>query len=136
MRNHDYDTAMGWRGDLARELMDIGHEALVPGMTEVFADGQAFDTTKLTSFGMNAVQIDYHMVSTADYLVVNLGYAKNMPIGSLAEISWAYALQIPVILVGDNQYVKEPFVQAQAMAIVPVVEDVLDTLARLEGEWT
>ncbi len=136
MRGHPVEVAMGWRRDLADELGDQGYQCVLPGMIEegTMVEGKFEDRPRGPAYE-KVVSFDFHMVSKCDYLVVNLGYSFRMPVGSLAEISWAFAMDIPVIVIGDNDYVREPFIQEQAITVVPNVEDVLPTLAALEGTY-
>ena len=137
MRGHHVAVAMDWRFALAKDLGDQGHIALIPGIAEGV---QNLETNELLEMptktnGEQVVKVDCHLVQISDYLVANLSYSVKMPTGTLAEISWAYIFDVPVIVIGDNEYTKEPFIATQATLTVPTVEDALHAIACLEGQW-
>ena len=136
MRGHPVETAMKWRFDLSSDLAGFDHRCLIPGMAEGIEELE--DGTVLsmpTEPGERIVKVDFHLVASSDYVVANLGYSFKMPTGTLAEISWAYALDIPVVVIGDNEYTQEPFVLVQSTLIVPTVADVPGAMKMLEGQW-
>ncbi len=137
MRGHPVKVAMDWRFTLANELSDQGHVALIPGIAEGVQDLQTQELMHMPTKadGEQVVKVDCHLVQISDYVVANLSYAVKMPTGTLAEISWAYILDVPVIVIGDNEYTREPFIATQATMTVPTVEDALHAIACLEGIW-
>lgn len=133
MRGHTVAQAMDWRFNLASDLKAYGFDAVVPGMAEGITEMDA-DTILLPG-GEHIVEIDHHLVSSSNYLIANLGYAYRLPVGTLAEISWAYALGIPVITVSNDDIGKEPFIAAQTTLRVSTLHDALNALKTLEGQW-
>ena len=138
MRGHVVEVAMDWRFDLAEDLKTLGYSALVPGMAEgvhKMHPAEVLEMSTIQTVGEQIVNVDFHLVQISDYLVANLSYANKMPTGTLAEISWAFAMDIPVIVVGDNEYTKEPFIATQATLCVSTVEEVIPAITTLEGVW-
>ena len=134
MRGHTVEKAMNWRFQLAKSLKP--HQSLIPGLAEGIEDLEDGEVLSMPKDpGDRIVKVDFHLVASSDYVVANLAYSFKMPTGTLAEISWAYALDIPVVVVGDNEYTQEPFVLVQSTLIVPTVGDVPGAIKMLEGSW-
>lgn len=73
---------------------------------------------------------DYYGVKNADFLIVNLSIfdGKRPLIGTIFELAWAWQDHKPVIAIGiDKNYIEHPFIQETVVAIVPIVEDLLES---------
>lgn len=66
---------------------------------------------------------DHHDVSTCDAVLVNFTGAKNISIGTVMEIAWAYELRKPVIVVTDNEIHRHPMIDEAVMYTVPTIEE-------------
>jgi len=79
--------------------------------------------------GQALVHRDYMSVSNADIIVANLNTfgAKRTPTGTICEISWAWSMHKPIILItNEDQYKRHPFTSYFASAMYDTVEEMLE----------
>lgn len=74
------------------------------------------------------VDRDFMSVSNADIIVANLSSfgEERPPIGTLSELSWAWMMKKPIILIsGDFKYSEHPFIKEFCSWILPDVDTLL-----------
>jgi hypothetical protein len=116
-----YIEATEWRNQVYEELADYA-EILDPMRDRLLPDGMSEDDPILSCLtsedpslatDRGIVARDYYDTITSNLLIVNLTGATRASIGTIAELSWAYHLHIPTIViiepdsVHDHAFVRE-----------------------------
>lgn len=100
---HSYNDVTGWRDIVKEVLLDVGIHSYSPmrGKSYLSKEDELHDSySDHTMTSITAINIrDYNDVKTSDAILVNLLYTKHVSIGTVMEIAWARAFQIPVVIV-------------------------------------
>ena len=104
-----YGESVDWREDAERVFSSYDIEALSPMRSKEFLANVNVLDTGYEEFKAEYEQAlvsdrgimtrDYHDCTTSDVVLVNLLDAKKVSIGTVMEIAWAYAHNIPVVVV-------------------------------------
>jgi nucleoside 2-deoxyribosyltransferase len=101
------ECALSWREYVYNALIERGCNPYSPVRGKKFMKGvgklgkTGFDTPIATAKGV--VGRDYRDTCTADIVFVNFIGAKDVSIGTVGEIAWAWANRVPVILVMEDE---------------------------------
>jgi len=106
-------SAKGWREAVTERLKDVGITGYSPMRGTAYVSGTQGLTEKEKTkfFGQNIDSIvginvrDYNDCKTSDAILVNLLPATKVSIGTVMEIAWARAFQIPVVIVMNEENV-------------------------------
>lgn len=133
--------ATQWRFDLYEELSEYA-EVLDPMRdveppedpnTLVTEAMGSIDPVMMTDRGI--VTRDYHDTITATILIVNLLGAQKASVGTIAEISWAWHLKIPTIVImeNDDNPHEHPFIREQTSFRVNTVHRAIAVAKSIMG---
>lgn len=104
-----YGNATTWREEVKLKLNDFGIKSFSPmrGKSYLSKEDKLSDTynnhTMSSIVGINVR--DFNDVKTSDAILVNLLNTTKVSIGTVMEIAWARAFQIPVVIVMENENV-------------------------------
>lgn len=101
-----YNAAKEWRDDASYILAPLRTLSPLRGkefLAKLKKIGDYDPTAARTSTDAAIVARDHHDVTVADALLVNLWNAPEISIGTVAEISWAFDRQIPLIAIYDQE---------------------------------
>lgn len=131
-----YDLIMKWREPLVSRLRDSGIYVFVPHMnrheiidTPPVGSPYLVDTNDIRAGDRVLVEKDFSFVSQSKILFANLSEADVVSIGSVGEISWAYALRrmgypiFTIVLMDNHGLHDHPFIREQSSAIVGDLEE-------------
>lgn len=108
-----FDDSEGWRDEF-KHLLRQDQYGRLAGRIELFSplrskpyllkEVKIADSYEQHLFSTEKAILarDFHDVQTADALVVFLGLAERVSIGTVVEIAWAYSRRIPIIIIGDK----------------------------------
>jgi nucleoside 2-deoxyribosyltransferase len=104
-------SATGWRDYAKSKLKEYGVLGYSPmrGTAYVTGTRDLTDKEKVSFYGQNIDSIvginvrDFNDCKTADAVLVNLIDAPKVSIGTVMEIAWARAFQIPVVIVMEKE---------------------------------
>lgn len=136
MRGLSYEDADAWRQEARRGLWpDIATLSPLRGKGNL--RGQPIPATAQSplSTAEAIVARDFRDVTRSDAVLVNLLGAKEISIGTVAEIAWAHAARTPVVLVmehapGLNPH-NHPMVTVPCGWWVDTLEDGIDVLRNI-----
>jgi nucleoside 2-deoxyribosyltransferase len=132
-----YGACASWREYAKEQLADLGINGYSPlrgkryldnGKPIVSAQGQSpLSTTK------GIMTRDHFDCTTADLLIVNFLEAKEVSVGTVMELAFAYTHQIPVIccVYEDDPLYKHPMVHEAIPFRVDSVEQAVDLAAQI-----
>lgn len=128
-----YNQCTDWRAYFAERLEGLGVEALSPMRGKDYLnDGELIDGDYDDTILSNAQAIlhrDFWDCCRSDVVFVNLLGATRVSIGTVMEIAFAHARQIPVVLLMEPGNVhNHPMIQQAVAFKVATVEQALDTL--------
>ncbi len=101
-----YEESVDWRDQAECELDDHDIRAFSPMRGKAYLSKEEeiqdsySDHTMSSITGINVR--DYNDCKTADAILVNLLGAKKVSIGTVMEIAWARAFQIPIVLIMEK----------------------------------
>lgn len=106
-------SASGWRDYVKATLKDVGIDGYSPMRGTAYTNGtnNLTESEKKNFYGQDINSIvginvrDFNDCKTADALLVNLLGAQKVSIGTVMEIAWARAFQIPVVIVMEKDNV-------------------------------
>lgn len=129
-----YDQCTDWRARFAAELKSWGVEALSPMRGKDYLnDGKIIDGAYDQTILSNAQAIlhrDFWDCCRSDVVLVNLLGAERVSIGTVMEIAFAHARQIPVVLLMEpkGNIHEHPMIQQAIAFRVETVDQALQTL--------
>lgn len=135
-----YEESVEWREKL-RDAVPKNIKTLSPmrgkyalkKMTEGKEIVGSYEDDILSSYAA-INQRDYFDVKRSDVIFVNLLGAKRVSIGTVMEIAWARAFEIPVILVMEKGNIHEhPMLEFPCGFIVDTIEKGIDVLRCVIG---
>lgn len=105
-----YEEALnGWRRTAADHLMNHGIIGINPGRgkdhklpKELRLAKQGYEHTLITS-AKGITTRDLFDLKRSEFMLLNLTGAKAVGIGSMIEIGWAHAFNVPIILVMEKE---------------------------------
>jgi nucleoside 2-deoxyribosyltransferase len=105
-----YGNATGWREYAFEKLHKAEIDAYSPMRGKAYLSGVAEMTEEeLKQFQGKTIQSivginvrDYNDVKTSDAILVNLLNAEKVSIGTVMEIAWARAFQVPTVIVMEK----------------------------------
>lgn len=101
-----YDGATEWRDKVKEELWKYDVKGLSPmrGKAYLSAEDKIADSySDKTMSSITAINLrDRNDVKTSDAILVNLLGAKTVSIGTVMEIAWAIAYDIPCVIVMEK----------------------------------
>jgi nucleoside 2-deoxyribosyltransferase len=128
IRGLHYDLVTGWVRELG-ELLDDSIKIITPMRTKEFLKGTVITGTYEDDLMANrwaVVMRDKYDVRRCDVLVANLDLLDKVSIGTVCEITIAYELRKPVILImsdlSTNKH-NHPFLTQEAGWIVKDIEE-------------
>lgn len=107
-----YSEATVWRYNAESLLTGVGIKAYSPMRGKAYLSNEDKLEDTYSNFTMSSITginvRDYNDVKTADALLVNfIGCGKRISIGTVMEIAWARAHQIPVVIVMEKDNVHQ-----------------------------
>lgn len=127
-----FDEAKDWRdssSEFVQRLVALGWKPLSP-----MRNKEKFRTSEpLSAFfdeGADAVHQDLVDIDNSQVVIVNVLGAKRVSLGSMAEMGYAYARGVPIILVSEGEENVHHHVFPQYMATI-VVDNLVDALEEL-----
>jgi len=130
-----YSESTNWRLDATNKLSELGITAYSPmrGMAYLSKDDIIKDSySNHTMSSVNGINVrDYNDCKTADSILVNLLGAKIVSIGTVMEIAWARAFQIPVVIVMDMDNIHSHGMLNFGNIIVDNITDGIDAIIQI-----
>lgn len=130
-----YDECTEWRKATKKTLKFLGINGYDPMRGKAYlskedkiADSYE-DHTMSSIVGINVR--DYNDCKTADALLVNLLGAKKVSIGTVMEIAWARAFQIPIILVMEKGNIHDHGMLTYGNIIVASLDEGISAVSQL-----
>lgn len=133
-----------WRQDpeLLQAIEDAGWVGLSPfdgidGYSpQVYGDDQALDAWfEDENIGEDAARMavhkDTHYIDRSAAVIANLKHSKVPSIGSICELSYAYATKTPVIVVGPDKNHDHPFIHEFAWWVANHMDEAVGLLPTL-----
>ena len=130
-----YDQATTWREDFCSDLKRYGILGFSPMRGKAYLSKEDklkdsySDHTMSSITGINVR--DFNDVKTADAIFVNFLGAEKVSIGSVMEIAWARAFQIPVVIALSKGSVHDHGMLTFGNVIVPTLEEGLFAIRML-----
>lgn len=122
--------ANGWRERAGECLLAMGIRALSPLRGKGFPVGEIdcnSPTEGLWSSDVSLTRRDYNDCTKADAVLMNLAGAEKVSVGTLIELGWATAKEVPVVVILDQNNPKNPYnhpmVRALATCLVGSLRD-------------
>jgi len=132
-------NATGWREEAKRILGDVGITGYSPMRGKAFVsnvatmseeDRKQYDSNTIHSItGINVR--DYNDVKTSDAILVNLLNAPKVSIGTVMEIAWARAFQIPVVIVMEKENIHNHGMLTFGNIVTDNIDDGIVTIIQL-----
>lgn len=130
-----YDGCTSWRDEAKEKLLDNGLEGFSPMRGKAYLskedkikDSYA-DHTMSSITGINVR--DYNDCKTADAIFVNLIGAEKVSIGTVMEIAWARAFQVPCVIVMEKGSLHDHGMLVYGNIIVGDLEEGLLAISQL-----
>lgn len=109
-----YENATDWREDFTIKVSEATHRCVqcfspmrgkhyLQSSQDIAVMGN--EKLGIMSGGPAVLARDFYDVKTSELIVVNLLGASKVSIGSMFEVAWAHALQIPVVLIIEDDFV-------------------------------
>ena len=107
-----YGGSTGWRESVKSVLAEVGIDGYSPmrGKAYLSKEDKVKDSyADHTMSSINGINVrDYNDCKTADAILVNfLGCGSRVSIGTVMEIAWARAFQIPVVIIMEEENVHD-----------------------------
>lgn len=134
--------ANDWRKYVADRLADHGIRGVSPLRCEPLVGERYALNYPDPRFGVpRAIAAkNFHDVQVCDLTLAYLplpSEGRTQSYGTMAELSWAYALRKPAILVSDDPYVMQhPVIDIQAGWKLDTLDDAIDVIVGILGGYT
>jgi len=132
---YDYGTVTSWRDDVKDHLKEHGIQGYSPmrgksylSKEEMIADSYS-DYTMSSITGINVR--DYNDCKTSDAILVNLLGASKVSIGTVMEIAWARAFQIPVVIIMGKGNIHEHGMLSFGNIIAPTIDEGVEAIIQI-----
>ncbi len=103
---YSYKEVNDWREYVKEHLDDVGISAYSPMRGKVYLSKEEEIQDSYSNHTMSSIDAinirDYNDVKTSDAILVNFLDSKKVSIGTVMEIAWARAFQIPVVIVMEK----------------------------------
>lgn len=115
-----YGESTDWRESVKRELAEYGISAFSPMRGKEFLnDGEKIDAsvknyTDIMATSKGIMTRDFFDARTANVILVNMAIPHEKPsLGTVMEIAWAHAFQIPLVLIDSDlhKYSNHPMIK-------------------------
>jgi len=123
-----YDGSTTWRDEVKLELETSGIDGYSPMRGKAYLSGE--DRVKdsysdYTMSSINGINVrDFNDVKTSDAILVNfLGCASRVSIGTVMEIAWSRAFQIPIVIIMEENNVHEHGMLTFGNIVVRTIDD-------------
>ena len=133
------DDATGWREYAEKYLLHLGIHGYSPMRGAAYVNGtnnlteeekKKFHAQDIDSIvGINVR--DFNDCKTADAILVNLLGAQKVSIGTVMEIAWARAFQIPVIIIMEKDNVHNHGMLTFGNVLTNNLNDGLDAITQI-----
>lgn len=138
----DRGEANDWRSIVSHALAHYGIRGISPLRCEPLVGeryGVAYEDPRFGTAKAIASK-NFADVQMCDMTLCYMPKALNerrLSMGTLIELAWAHALRKPTILVTDYEFLLEhPVVQANASWILSTLEEAVDVLAGILGDYS
>lgn len=133
---HNYETASNWRDKAWRYLDEFGINAYSPmrGKSYLSKEDMIQDSySDHTMSSINGINVrDYNDCRTSDAVLVNfIGCGDRVSIGTVMEIAWARAFQIPVVIVMEKENIHKHGMLTFGNIVVSNLDDGLDAIRQI-----
>lgn len=140
--NTDPETK-GWRFDMAAKLYKLGFRGISPLRCEPIHGERYAPDNPDPRFGLpTAITAKNFMdVQRCDltlcYFPTDLTDRDGVSLGTISELCWAFAFNKPRIVVSTHpKVIGHPVISSQAPWILPTLDDAVETIAGLFGDYT
>jgi len=103
---YSYKEVSNWRDSVKELLADVGIHGYSPMRGTVYLSKEEEIKDSYNNHTMSSIDginiRDYNDVKTSNALLVNLLGAKHVSIGTVMEVAWARAFQIPIVIVMES----------------------------------
>lgn len=130
---HSYKNVTDWREDAKNYLSDMNILGYSPLRGKSYLNNEEMIKDHYSSHTMSSIKginvRDYNDVKTSDAVIVNLlNSGDKISIGTVMEIAWARAFQIPVIIVMEENNPHNHGMLTYGNIVVDTLEEGLDTV--------
>lgn len=129
--------ANGWRKRVSAELERAGITCLSPLRGESWRPTDVIGDLRFASVDKAIVRRDRFDVRRADVILMNLGDAETVSLGSMVEMGWADSWGKPIIVVLDPHRARDPhdhpFLREIATYIVGTLDEAVALILTLAG---
>lgn len=133
---HSYDSVNEWREDAKTHLNQFNIDGFSPMRGKIYLSEEQIIQDSYPNFTMSSITginvRDYNDCKTSDAILVNLLDSKEkISIGTVMEIAWARAFQIPVVIIMEKENPHNHGMLTFGNIIVDNYEDGLDSIVQL-----
>jgi len=108
---YSYGEVSNWRDSIKDILADVGIHGYSPMRGKVYLSKEEEIKDSYSNHTMSSIDginiRDFNDVKTSNALLVNLLDAKHVSIGTVMEVAWARAFQIPIVIVMESDNIHE-----------------------------
>lgn len=131
-----YDESTSWRQDCIVQFDIYGIDGYSPmrGKAYLSKEDKIKDSySDFTMSSINGINVrDYNDVKTADAILVNfLDCGTRVSIGTVMEIAWARAFQIPIVIIMDKENIHNHGMLTFGNIIVDRIQAGIDAIKQL-----
>lgn len=132
----NYEGATSWRELAIKRLQDVDIKAYSPmrGKAYLSKEDKIQDSySNYTMSSINGINVrDFNDVKTSDAILVNfLGCNNKVSIGTVMEIAWARAFQIPIIIIMEKNNIHEHGMLTFGNIVVDSLEEGIYAIKKL-----
>ena len=132
---YDYGSINGWREDVVNHLKQFGIKGYSPMRGKSYLSKEEMIKDSYSDFTMASITginvRDYNDCKTADAILVNLLGSKKVSIGTVMEIAWGRAFQIPVVLVMEKGNIHEHGMLEFGNIIAPDLNEGVEAIVQI-----
>ena len=133
---HNYDGVTGWREEVKQALSNYNIAGYSPmrGKAYLSKEDEIADSySDHTMSSINGINVrDFNDTKTADAILVNfLGCGNRVSIGTVMEIAWARAFQIPIVIIMEEDNIHRHGMLTFGNIVVPTIAEGVSAIKQL-----
>jgi len=132
---YDYGTVNNWREGVVEHLKDHGLHGYSPMRGKNYLSKEDMIQDSYSDYTMSSITginvRDFNDCKTADAILVNLLGAKRVSIGTVMEIAWGRAYQIPVVLVMEKDNIHSHGMLEFGNIIAPNLDEGVEAIIQI-----
>jgi len=106
-----YGESTGWRDSVIKELNLVNIDGYSPMRGKAYLSKEEKIADSYSNYTMSSITginvRDFNDCKTSDGILVNLLGARKVSIGTVMEIAWARAFQIPIVIIMEEDNIHQ-----------------------------